>query len=64
MPLSLGSVGGLHLCPRLSLGLPLCDQGPFGIDIFSHKEKDKKIVDGNTSLSHLGNLEGEEPYSL
>ena len=32
--------------------------------MFSHKEKDKKTMDGSASLSHIGNLEGEEPYSL
>ena len=36
----------------------------FGVDEFPRKEKDKKFVDGNTPLSHLGNLEEEKSYSL
>ena len=32
--------------------------------MFSCKEKVKKTVDVSTSLPHLGNMEGEELYSL
>ena len=47
------------------LGLSLLDKGLIlGLVVFPHKEEAKKFMEGGAPLSNMGNLEGNEPYSL
>ena len=45
--------------------MPSISKGPdFGLELFTHKKESKKVVEDDTPMFVLGNLDGEEPHNL
>ena len=56
---------GSILHPRYSLGLPILDQGSdYRMEFLPYRKEGEKALASSAHLSSLGNLEGDEPYSV